>query len=60
VRTLIDDTVLDTFAAVGDPKTVAALIIERYCCWVANAAAAAVDDDVARESDAARWQTVRC
>jgi probable F420-dependent oxidoreductase len=28
--TLIDDTVLHTFAAVGDPKTVAALIIERY------------------------------
>jgi len=28
--TLIDDDVLHTFAAVGDPKTVAALVTERY------------------------------
>jgi probable F420-dependent oxidoreductase len=28
--TLIDDTVLHTFAALGDPKTLAALIIDRY------------------------------
>jgi probable F420-dependent oxidoreductase len=30
MATLIDDTVLGTFAAVGDPKTVAATVIERY------------------------------
>src|SRR5262249_10482636 len=30
MATLIDDSVLHAFAAVGDPKTVAATVIERY------------------------------
>ena len=35
--TLIDDDVLHTFAAVGDPKTVATVLAQRYCGLVDRA-----------------------